>query len=531
MRGSVALTAALLALAHRATAGDVAGAVDALSRQELASVIRVLSHDVLEGRAPGTRGGELAELVAEGYMGWMGLAPGWHGSFRQPFLLQGFTTQNLEVTARGQRLSYLTDVVGTCLRAHPQFDFHAPAVFVGFGVRTPLWQWDDFKDADLAGRLLIVRVNDPGSIDPSVFEGDTLTYFGRWRYKLEEAARAGARGVLLVHTDASAGYGWEVVRNSWSGESLYLPGGLETGLEFAGWIREAALRRVLAGSGFDLEALYAASARRDFRPIPLNFSVRIRGRNAFRTLTAHNVVGEIPGQRPERIVLVAHIDHLGRDANRTGDQIFNGAIDNSSAVAALLLTARLLSQHRQSLTYSVTVLACHAEEEGLLGSTFYVTSTDRRNILAAINFESTPVWGPSGSVMGVGADFSTLEDLLKEVAARAGVGYTEFSMREQGFFFRSDQFPFARAGIPAVWLSAGEDFASGRNHLREFFTGAYHTPADQFDPTWELESLRQTVRYALLLVEAINRSPEPPRWKRPLTFPLDLADVPPSPTP
>jgi len=510
-----------VALGGVASGGDMEHAVEALSRNELASVIRVLADDLLEGRAPGTRGGELAELVSEGLMAWMGLAPGWQGGYRQPFQLKGFTTTALTVKGRGRRLAFLEEVVGSYLREHREFDVRGEAVFAGFGVRAPLWQWDDYKDTPMAGRVVLVRVNDPGSIHPDLFEGSTLTYYGRWRYKIEEAARQGARGILLIHTDASAGYGWPVVRNSWGGESLHLPASLANGLEFAGWISEAALRRLLAGSGIDLEALYAASQRRDFRPVSLGFSLRMAGRQEYRTVTAHNVVGEIPGQRRERIVLVAHIDHLGRDERRGGDQIFNGAIDNAAAVAAMLLTARILKEHQASLTYSVTVLACQAEEEGLLGSTHYVAETDRASIVAAINFESTPVWGPSRSVMGVGARYSTLEDLLHGVAARAGVSYSEFSMAEQGFFFRSDQFSFARAGIPALWISAGEDFASGRNHLKEFFTGAYHTPDDEFEPAWELESLRQTVRYAVMLVEAINRAPEPPRWKRPLDFPVE----------
>lgn len=508
-------------LAAAAVANDLAGAVDRLTREQLASVIRLLSHDLLEGRAPGTRGGELAEVVTEGLMSWMGLSPPAAGTYRQPLDMKGFTTSSLSVEGRGRRLAYLEDVVGTYRRARPEFDLRAEAVFAGFGVRTPLWSWDDFKDVDVRGRILLVRVNDPGSVQPEVFEGSTLTYYGRWRYKIEEAARAGARGVLLVHTDASAGYGWHVVRNSWSGESLHLPFELDNPLEFAGWIKESALRRLLAGSGVELDALYAASGQRSFRPVSLGFPLRITGRQRFRSVTAHNVVGEIPGPKPERIVLVAHLDHLGRDETLAGDQIYNGAIDNGSAVAALLLTARVLLEQRDRLQHSVTVLACHAEEAGLLGSTHYVQHTDRASVVAAINFESTPVWGPSGSVMGVGAQYSTLEELLRQVAARAGVGYSEFSMTDQGFFFRSDQFPFARAGIPAVWISAGEDFLSGRNHLKEFFTGAYHTPRDEFDPSWELEALRQTVRFAVMLVEAIDRAPERPRWTRPLPFPQD----------
>lgn len=507
--------------AVQAGAADLAGQVDALSRRQLASVIEFLADDLLEGRAPGTRGGELAELYSRTQMEWMGLEPGWQGSYLQPFVMKGFTTTDLAVSAGGVRLAYLEDVVGNYLRDRERFSLSADAVFVGFGISEPEWQWDDYGDADVRGKLVIARVNDPGSVDPSLFQGREMTYFGRWRYKIERAAAAGARAILLVHTDASAGYGWQVVRNSWSGESLHLPASLANGLEFAGWISEAGLRRLLATRGVDLDGLYAKSARPSFRPVPLGLEVELSGANAFREVRAANVVGEIPGRSGKRIVLVAHIDHLGVNPTLDGDQILNGAIDNGSAVAALLLGARILAAHRGELEHTVTVLACQAEEEGLLGSTYYASTVDPRSIAAAICFESTPVWGPSRSVMGVGAKYSTLEDLLRAVAAQSGLGVSEFSMSEQGFFFRSDQFSFAQRGIPSLWISAGEDFASGRNHLMEFFKGPYHTAADEFDPAWVLESLRQTIRTAVLLVAAIDAAPEPPRWKRRLPFPVE----------
>ena len=194
-------------------------------------------------------------------------------------------------------------------------------------------------------------------------------------------------------------------------------------------------------------------------------------------------------------------------------------MDNGSAVAALMLTTRILSQYRHRLRHGITVLACQAEEEGLLGSMHYAMNTDRSNILAAVNFESTPVWEESRSLMGVGARFSTLEDMLREIAAVEGVEYQEFSLNSQGFFYRSDQYSFARFGVPAVWISAGEETLSGTNTIRNFFAGKYHTPKDEFDPNWDLGALRQTIRYALMLVEKIDQAVEPPRWKRKLTFP------------
>ncbi len=493
--------------------------VDALSRIEMQSVIEILSHDLFEGRAPGTRGGELAELYCRSLFKWMGLQPGWHGDYLQPFAMKAFTTSELTARATDLDLNYLEDIVGNCQLAQDQFSVEGELVFAGFGIRSDIWQWDDFKNADLRGKILVVRVNDPGSVDPERFEGRTMTYFGRWTYKIEAARAMGARAVLIIHTDASAGYGWPVVRNSWSGEQLYLPDSLKGPLQFSGWIREASLRRLLTGRGIDLDRLYAASQRQDFQPVPLGIRMRIDGKSRRREVQASNVVARIPGRSTEQIVLIAHIDHLGINPTLTGDQIMNGAIDNGSAVAALMLSARILSECRDQLRHSITLLACQGEEEGLLGSTHYVANTDRSEIVAAINFESSPVWEDSASLMGVGARFSTIQDMLVEIAREQGVQYREFSLNDRGFFFRSDQYPFASRNIPAVWISAGEESVGGKNNLRDFFDGDYHSARDEYRPDWNLGALRQTVRYALMLVEKIDQSAEAPRWKRRLTFP------------
>ncbi len=500
-------------------AGEMGDRAQQLTRTEMQSVLQLLGHDLFEGRAPGTRGGDLAELYSRSMFQWMNLVPGWRGDYFQPFVMQAFTTRDLTVSGGGRTLRYLEDVVGNSVRPTEEFRLEGDAVFVGFGIHTDLWEWDDFKGTDLRDKIVIVRVNDPGSVDPGLFEGRMMTYFGRWRYKIEEAERQGARAILIIHTDASAGYGWHVVQNSWSGEQLYLPASLENDLAFRGWIREASLRELLTDAGVDLDQLYAASMEKGFRPVPLPLRLQIEGRTAHREIAARNVVAEIPGRTDRRLVLVAHIDHLGTNPALEGDQIFNGAIDNGSAVTAMLLTARVLNEFRSRLEHTITLLACQAEEEGLLGSMEYAMHADRTKIDAVINFESSPVWEESDSLFGVGARFSTLEDLLVEIAKEEGVAYEEFSMSDQGFFYRSDQYPFATHGIPAIWISAGERFRSGTNHLRDFFTGDYHTPRDEFDPAWDLGALRQTIKYAVRLVEKLDRAPEPPRWKIRLTFP------------
>jgi len=504
-------------------AGGLNDRIQKISREEMQAVVEFLSHDLLEGRAPGTRGGDLAELYMRSVFKLLGLEPGINGSYLQPFSLQGFTLASLEANLAGRPLDHDDDIVGTFARKQEEISLTGELVFVGFGIRTPLWDWDDYKDVDLRGKIVVARVNDPGMFIPEIFEGATLTYFGRWTYHVEEAARRGAAGILLIHTDASAGYSWKVVQNSWGGESLYLDSDLDNDLAFRGWIREAKLREVLSSNGRDLDELYRLSLSREFHPVSLGLTFTIGGSNRFRTVMNRNVVAHIPGPSRKRIVISAHIDHFGIVGDEGEDCIFNGAIDNGTAVAAMVLVAKILREYRADLRYSVTFLACNAEEAGLLGSKYYVQTTDRETIVANLNFESTPVWEAAGSVMGVGARFSTLEDMLRKLATDRGLAYTTFSMSNQGFFYRSDQFSFARYGIPAIWISAGEDDASGERKYHRFWAEYYHTVDDEYDPDWPLAALRQTVGFALLLIDHMNRTGQLPAWKAPLTFPLESA--------
>jgi Zn-dependent M28 family amino/carboxypeptidase len=233
------------------------------------------------------------------------------------------------------------------------------------------------------------------------------------------------------------------------------------------------------------------------------------------------VVACIPGKTKKRIVFSAHIDHLGMDEARAGDRVFNGALDNGTAVASMLVTAKILKEFEKDLYYSVTFLACNAEEALMLGSKYYVQHTDREEIVANINFESTPVWERAASIMAVGARFSTLEDMVRTVAAKQGVGYSRFSMSNQGFFYRSDQYSFARYGIPAIWISAGEDDASGQKKYNRFWRQFYHTVDDEYDPAWPLSAMKQSIGAALLLTDYLNKHRAVPVWKGNLTFPLE----------
>ncbi len=494
--------------------------VDGLSKTEMQSIFQFFGDDLFEGRAPGTRGGRLAERYIRSLLKFLDIGP-LNKSYLQPFKLKGFKTDSLNVMAGNRSLKFLDEVLGTYIGKEDDFHLKGNAVFIGFGTKTELWDWDDYKNFDINNKFVIARVNDPGMFIEDIFEGKILTYFGRWTYHIEEAKRRGAKAILLIHTDASAGYGWNVVRNSWSGEELYLESSLKGNMKFSGWIKESGLRRILASKGIDLEKLYSDSLRKNFKPVPLDFSIEISGKRKSRELINNNVIGYIPGRSEKSIVISAHIDHLGMNSDLKGDGIYNGAIDNGTAVTSMILTARILKKLEKYLKYSIIVLAPNAEESGLLGSKYFIMNCDKDKIIANVNFESTPVWGKSKSIIGIGARFSSLEDKLELIAEEEGLEYKYFSMSNQGFFFRSDQFPFAMENIPSLWISTGENDDSGNYLYKKFWTERYHTVKDEYDPQWSLEGLRQTIKYALLLIEKINAEKDPPRWKRKLTFPVN----------
>lgn len=494
---------------------------ESITKAEMQSIAELLGDDLYEGRAPGTRGGDLTEIYIKSLFKFMDLQAGVDGSYFQTFVMKGFSNSGVTVSANGIQLNYIDDVVGTFTVEEESIDFDGEAVFVGFGIKTDIWDWNDYKEMDVKDKIVITRVNDPGMFDDNIFEGSTLTYFGRWTYHIEEAARRGAAGILLIHTDESAGYDWNVVKNSWTGEELYINSDLQNNLKFRGWIKENSLRKILEAGNINLEELYESTNSPEFHPVDLGFKINISGKNKYRDVINRNVVAEIPGQTKERIVLSAHIDHLGMDPFKDGDNIYNGAIDNGTAVAAMMVVAKVLKEYQDDLHYSITILGCNAEESGLLGSKYYVQNTDRSNIIANINFESTPVWDKSKSIMGIGARFSGFEEMIQDLAQKDHLEYSTFSLSNQGLFYRSDQYSFARYGIPAVWISAGEDEVSGDINYTGFWGKDYHTVKDEFDPNWELEGMKQTIKYALLLIDQINKTKSPPELKSNLPFPVE----------
>lgn len=487
--------------------------------------LRFLSSDLLEGRAPATRGGRLAaEYIAAMYR-TLGLEPGaGDSSYFQPVALVGMMPRPTFSWGRDSAVSlrYRDDFVAWAERPEADIGAAAEVVFVGYGIRAPEWQWDDYKGADLRGKILLMLVNDPGLADSTVFLGQILTYYGRWTYKLEEAARQGAAGVVLVHTTESATYPWDVVRGSWSVEQLKLDQPQSPSLAVASWVTEDAARAALAAVGQRLEALTRAAAGRDFRPVATGLQARIRVSSALRRVQSENVVGRIPGADPalagQVVVFTSHWDHKGIGPAVRGDSIYNGAEDNASGIAAMLATAQALAGATPRPRRSILFVATTAEESGLLGSEAYVQRplVPLERTAAVINLDVTNVHGATQDISALGTDRSTLGPVFAAAARAEGLA-VESRPDVRGAFFRSDHFPFARAGVPALSFRSGARFVGrpatwGEGEERRYNTERYHQPSDEYHAGFRFDGMTQQVRVAVRVALAIANGAELPLW-------------------
>jgi Zn-dependent M28 family amino/carboxypeptidase len=486
-----------------------------------------LSDDLLEGRGTGQRGGELAVKYLEAQLQALGLSPAAGDSFLQRIDLLGVKLvperSHLSFHGPGGDFSpaFFDEIAYGAGNGMPDNAIDAPLLFVGFGIDAPAERWDDYKGADCRGKLLVMMVNEPPPTaqEPGRFDGPDLSYYGRWTYKYEEAARRGAAGVLLIHTDASATYGWSVARNGFQGERFQLQDGLRL-TPLQGWIREDAARRLFELGGKDLDALRRQAQARDFRPVDLG--VRATGRlvSETRSFPQYNVAGLLEGSDPklkdELVIYSAHWDHLGIQ----NGHIFNGAVDNGSAMATLLALAQASVGHptRRSQMFLFTC----AEEQGLLGAFAYVQKPlwPLAETVADLNLESLNWVGPSHDIEFLGGERSDLQALGEQTAREMGMVLRPSEPDLQGLYFRSDHFPFAKAGIPA--LSPGFSLAGRRDYLENpeasrakarTFLSRYHQESDDYDPSWDLRGLVQQGQFILNLGRRIADSASRPQWK------------------
>ena len=488
--------------------------------------LRFLASDLLEGRAPATRGGRLAtEYIAAQFQA-LGLQPaGVNGTYFQPVALVGMTPQPTfswgKTGSPPESLAYREAFVAWAERPEADIAADGEVVFVGYGIRAPEWQWDDYKGMDLRGKVLLMLVNDPGLVDSTVFLGRILTYYGRWTYKLEEAARQGASGAILVHTTASATYPWEVVRGSWSVEQFKLDRPQSPSLPFAGWVTEGSARAALAQAGLSLDLLSRSAARRDFRPVATGLQAWVRIHSVLRRVASENVAARLPGRdsrlAAQAVLITSHWDHKGIGPIIRGDSIYNGAEDNASGVAAMLGVAKSLTQLPRPAR-SIVFLSTTAEESGLLGSEAYVQRPlfPLAQTAAVLNLDVTNVRGATRDIGALGMDRSTLGPVFQS-SAEAESLTAESQPDVRGSFFRSDHFPFARSGVPALSIKPGVDFVGqprgwGEEQERLYNEQRYHQPSDEYGPTYRYAGLAQQVRVVVRTALDVANARELPRW-------------------
>ncbi len=488
--------------------------------------LRFLSNDLLEGRAPATRGGRIAAEYIAAQFEALGLEPaGTNGTYFQPIALVGMTPQPAFAWGKAGRpadsLAYRDAFVAWGERPEAEISSDGDVVFVGYGIRAAEWKWDDYKGADLHGKILLMFVNDPGLVDSTVFLGKILTYYGRWTYKLEEAARQGAAGAILIHTTESATYPWDVVRGSWSVEQFKLDQPQSPSLAFAGWVTEASARAALSQVGFNLDSLSRAAARRDFRPVSTGLRASARIHSVLRRVASENVVARWPGTDArvgqEAVLITAHWDHKGIGPAVRGDSIYNGAEDNASGVAAILGAAQALT-HLPRPARSIVFIATTAEESGLLGSEGYVQRPliPLARTAAVLNLDVTNVRGATRDIGALGIDRSTLGPVF-EAAAHAESLTVQSQPDVRGSFFRSDHFPFARAGVPALSIKPGIDFVGrpkgwGEEQENIYNQQRYHQPSDEYRSSFRYDGLAQEVRVTVRTALAVANNPQLPRW-------------------
>jgi Zn-dependent M28 family amino/carboxypeptidase len=493
--------------------------------------IRVLASDDFEGRRPGTPGEEKTIAYVVDQFRELGLKPGNGESFLQQVPMQETSAgadATLSFTGHGTgppiSLPYGKNMVIWTARGQPLAELRqSEMVFVGFGIVAPEYQWNDYADTDVRGKTVLVLVNDPGyaTKDPKMFKGGAMTYYGRWSYKIEEAARHGAAGVLLVHDADALGYGWEVVRNTCAGPQLDLAGSDAVRPAVEGWVQKDAARTLFAAAGLDFTALSAAAARAGFKASGMGLRVDATLHNSVRQFSSPNVVAIWPGgkRRREYVVYTAHWDHLGRDPQRPGHNIFNGALDNASGVAGLITVAQSFVRTKPVADRTIAFLALTGGDFGLLGSRYYVENPvlPLRDTAAVLNLDTLHGGGPTRDVTIFGSGNSDLEEYARASALLQGREVTPEPMLEQGLYFRSDNFTFARAGVPALYAKGGLDDAArgpawGRAQLDDYMTHRYHQPGDQYSPNWDVRGAVEDLGLYYDVGNRVAHTRRFPRW-------------------
>jgi Zn-dependent M28 family amino/carboxypeptidase len=514
------------------SASAAATAEPQISAETLQRVTRELSSDAFEGRAPATRGEELTVAALTREFQRAGLQPGNNGSWTQDVPLVEINATNnpqLRVTGGGQPLTfnYRTDMVAASYRAQPRVAFdNSEIVFVGYGINAPERNWNDYAGVDVRGKTVIILVNDADWQSQSTegpFNGRAMTYYGRWTYKYEEAARQGAAAAFIVHQTEPASYGWMTVQNSWTGPQLYMDDGRGGANQTManGWLQQEAARRLLAAAGQDLDALTRRAQQPGFRAVPLgNLRASMSIDNAIRRQASRNVIGILPGStRPDEYVLyTAHWDHLGQCPETGEDRICNGAIDNATGTAALVALAE--AHARAGPTERTLVfLAVTAEESGLLGSAYYAANPvfPLARTAGGINIDALNMAGLSRDWIAIGAGKSELDDYVRRAIAPQGLTLSPEPSPEAGYYYRSDHFSLAKQGVPMIYAESGEDLvnggpAAGRAWADAYRSQRYHGVEDEWDDSWDWSGATRDVHLYYRIGRELANSRAWPNW-------------------
>src|SRR5215468_7205337 len=513
---------------------DAELAASQIEESKLRANVKFLADDLLEGRGPGSRGGTLAAKYIAAQFESLGLEPAaTDRSYFQQVQMIGSrpdpSTKFVVKSGAGDtEFRFGDDFVGGTDLEQTEIPINSDIIFVGYGVNAPENNWDDYKGLDVRGKILMIMVNDPPATaaEPNLFGGKALTYYGRWTYKYEEAARRGASGAILIHTNDSAGYGWNVVRNSWSGERFGLvPEANSPSLKLKSWVTEEAARRIAQLGGKNLDQLRQSTASRAFKPVPLGARVDMTLRAQVQRLTSPNVVaiyrGNDPTLKMEYVVYSAHWDHLGIRPDQPGDNIYNGAVDNATGIAGMIAIANAFHSLGIKPRRSVLFIATTAEEQGLLGAEYYARHplVPLQQTVANINLDSMNALGVTTDITPLGADRSTLGKVIEEVAKENNLTVSPDARPEQGSFYRSDHFPFAKAGVPAVSLNPGTKFVGhhdkwGEEQFQDYNQHRYHQPSDEYSPNWNFSGMVQQARLAFWIGLRVTNATETPQWNK-----------------
>ncbi|HZS27329.1 MAG TPA: M28 family peptidase [Candidatus Angelobacter sp.] len=507
-------------------------AMNAIDSEKIRATVKYLSDDALQGRGTGQKGGDMAaDWIAEQFKSYGLLPAGDAGTYFQKINFFGVTTDPKQtqfafVPKSGQEmtLKFADDYVANDETHATKSEIDAPLIYVGYGINAPEYHWDDYKGTDVKGKVLLMLVNEPPSDDPNFFKGKALTYYGRWTYKYEEAARRGAVGVVLIHKTDMASYGWEVVRNSWGGETSMLKDDTDPKLKSAGWIQLELARKLAQAAGMDLDKMLADANSRGFKPVELPVRVKETIVSHVRSFTSRNVVGKVKGSDPklenQAILYTAHYDHLGIHPDEPGDNIYNGAEDNATGCGILLELARVVAASPEKPKRTVIFASVTAEEQGLLGSKYLGQHPPvaARNISLDLNYDDIEPLGIPEQVVVSGAERTSAYPLVEKVAKEFGLAIQPDDHPEAGHYYRSDHFSMARVGVPAFSVSEGalfkgHDLSWCEEKQKDYVAHRYHQPSDEYRPDMDFRADAEMAKFGLILGWEVANQPSLVSWK------------------